>query len=90
MRSLLKGYESDLQSELFHPIAEYSEDFCGLPEGGMQITFPPPPPLQGGWPGEWAGPGSSGDGGPGFNWPNQPSEYPHVCVACFGRLSGHT
>ena len=37
-RSLLKGYETEFQTSPFHPVAEYQEGFCGLPNG-MRIVI---------------------------------------------------
>jgi pimeloyl-ACP methyl ester carboxylesterase len=37
-RSLLKGYETEFQTSPFHPVAEYQEGFCGLPDG-MRIVI---------------------------------------------------
>lgn len=49
-RSLLKGYETEFQTSPFHPVAEYQEGFCGLPNG-MRIVIQWPPGWSWNWPG---------------------------------------
>jgi len=40
IRSLLKGYESNYQTDLFHPVDEYQDTFCGLSDGVfIEINF---------------------------------------------------
>lgn len=42
IRSLLNGHEHDFATDLLHPVAKYSEDFCGAPvcRAGAKINIP--------------------------------------------------
>ena len=63
IRSLLNGYETDFQTDLFHPVAEYCDGLCGL--SGLRIIMPPPPSLPGI---QWAWPKLTGLGLGEFTW----------------------